>query len=281
MLNDSQLKKILKSVADPKRPAVPLPPDARRLGKFLLVERLAANTWRALQDGRNRAQVLRVLGNEPADKEFRALVEDLKALTQLKHPVIVSWHKLSAVEKKIHFVVRDYIDGTPLDKAAASPAVSLTVFHEIARALEHAHNFGLFHGAVHPRNIILDPGGRPYLTDFAIPRLKTHFRSDGATAYQLETAIRDVSQLGSLLWWMLAGRDLPGPMEEIPPLQPVFPTIDPLIHMMALRFMLSSPQPFTSVREVADETARILEQLPDEKGVEGRLIDKVRKAKGK
>ena len=46
MLDDGQLKRLLKAVADPKR-EVPAPPDARRLGKFLLLERLAPNTWKA------------------------------------------------------------------------------------------------------------------------------------------------------------------------------------------------------------------------------------------
>jgi len=46
----------------------------------------------------------------------------------------------------------------------------LTIFHEVADALNYAHRNGIYHGDLKPSNIILTPEGIPMIVDFGLAR---------------------------------------------------------------------------------------------------------------
>ena len=75
---------------------------------------------------------------------------------------------------------------TPLEPAALqwrerlsrapTPEALIHIGMRLARSLDHAHKLGILHLDIKPANILLDPYGRPYLTDFnvsaSVERLK-------------------------------------------------------------------------------------------------------------
>jgi hypothetical protein len=76
-------------------------------------------------------------------------------------------------------MVMEFIEGRDLKKVLTSEgqinpirrAVELVL--DIAAALEYAHGRGLIHRDIKPENVMIDPEGRPILTDFGIAKLIT------------------------------------------------------------------------------------------------------------
>ncbi|MFI8166168.1 protein kinase [Streptomyces sp. NPDC085931] len=95
-------------------------------------------------------------------------------LARLQHPGLVT-----AFDAGHHggeaFLVMQLIDGptlkTRIAEAPLSCEAAATLGAALAEALAHAHEAGIVHRDVKPSNIILDPSGRPHLTDFGISRL--------------------------------------------------------------------------------------------------------------
>jgi hypothetical protein len=109
-------------------------------------------------------------------------------------------------------------------------SVKLNCFLEICRAVAFAHQVGIIHRDIKPANVVLDPSGRPVLTDFDISDIKfaTKLSSVGglgtpifAAPEQLEEGDKadersDVYSLGRLLHFMLLERS-PGHQIEADP----------------------------------------------------------------
>jgi hypothetical protein len=106
------------------------------------------------------------------------------------------------------YAAREHVAGGSLRERAGTLARfgdRLQVVSDIGRALAHAHQHGLVHGALHPDNVLLTERGEARLVDFPLVKdpPPTQF-----TAPEVRRGISDerVDQysLGKLLAWLLA-----------------------------------------------------------------------------
>ncbi len=169
---------------------------------------------------------------------------EAQVASQLRHANIVQVYDYGIYptpqgRSQLHCTVLEYINGSSLQhylerhgKIALPEAVS--IFRQIAHALDYAHSRDVIHRDISPGNILLEQsGGRAVLTDFGIARDVTshadkltvqssimgtpgywspeHTRS--ATAV---TPLSDIFGLGVVLYVMLAG-DLPWEETLTPP----------------------------------------------------------------
>jgi serine/threonine protein kinase len=103
-----------------------------------------------------------------------ALRSEAVILARLQHPGLVTAFDAGRHDGEA-FLVMQLVDGPTLkSRIAEGPLPCGTVAGlgaALADALAHAHEAGIVHRDVKPSNILLDPSGRPHLTDFGISRL--------------------------------------------------------------------------------------------------------------
>ncbi len=151
---------------------------------------------------------------------------EARKVARLRHPNIVPVHDVGR-DGSTCFIVGEWVDGTNLaarileDRPA--PRESAAIVAEVAAALAHAHSAGFVHRDVKPANILIDPQGRAYLTDFGVAAVEADLLRDvaaaGTLAYmapeQLGEGIGpvdhrvDIYALGVVLHELLTGRRPP------------------------------------------------------------------------
>jgi len=127
-----------------------------------------------------------------------------------------------------HYFVMEYVEGKTLHEGITSgnafaEADAIDIIMQVARALAHAHNVGLIHRDVKPKNIMINPQGVVKLADMGLARETTDIetaknekgRAYGTPYYIAPEQIRgeididgraDIYGLGATLYHMLTGR---------------------------------------------------------------------------
>jgi serine/threonine protein kinase len=161
---------------------------------------------------------------------FRRFRREAESLACLEHPHIVRFYEL-VTKTESPFLVMDYIEGENitqwLDAHEGEPlplSQALQILYQVGGALHFAHQRGILHRDIKPSNILIDRGGKAYLTDFGIALLTgrtrlTHDRTEpgvgpGTPVYMAPEqwlgeepdARTDVYALGALLYELLTGR---------------------------------------------------------------------------
>jgi len=125
--------------------------------------------YEAIQGSLLRTVALRILSPELGqDTEF---VERFRRQEWPEHPHIVPVYEAGTCAHGL-FVAMQLIRGETLAEvlargAPAQPAV-LTALTQIAGALDAAHEVGLAHGWLRPEAVLIDEGGRAWLSDFGL-----------------------------------------------------------------------------------------------------------------
>jgi tRNA A-37 threonylcarbamoyl transferase component Bud32 len=216
--------------ADGAPAAVPCP---HAVGRYRIISLLGeggqALVYRAVHPTLGMDVVLkwsrRPLPEDPAERD-RLLAEG-RILAGLEQPNLARVYDLDLHEGR-PFLVMEYVRGRTLAQAAAqaspSPAQAAAVVARVARALAAAHQRGVLHLDVKPKNILIGDDGQPRLLDFGLARLQDAYADEREGAGQVSGTVQymapeqargevqrvgprsDVFGLGGVLYFLLTGR---------------------------------------------------------------------------
>ena len=206
-----------------------------RLGdRFVLVRELGPGGMARVFLGRDevldRPVAVKIVEPDPEDPEIGLLFRrEGRAAARLSHPNIVRVYDAGEDEldgNGVSYIVMEYVAGGDfkdmMERNGPLPEAMLSrVGADVAAGLAHAHERGIVHRDVKPRNVLIDDRGSPKLADFGIARAldatTSHNRAEsylGTAAYsspeQLKgervTAKSDVYSLGATLYHAAVGR---------------------------------------------------------------------------
>lgn len=223
----NQAKRIRGQIVDDRKTASQIP-GYQLLGK--LGKGAMATVYKARQISLDRIVAIKVLPRKFSESaEFvDRFYKEGKAAAKLSHNNIVQAIDVSCSPDGYHFFVMECIEGKTLydimqEGHKFSEAEALDIAIQMASALAHAHERGLIHRDVKPKNIILAPGGVAKLTDLGLARAtndKLAAESEAGKAYgtpyyispeqirgEIDIDFRaDIYSLGATIYHLLTGR---------------------------------------------------------------------------
>lgn len=97
-----------------------------------------------------------------------------RALAKLNHAGIVTLHEFGE-EGGLYYILMEFVDGVNLAQlmrsGRVSPGEALAIVPQICDVLQYAHDQGIVHRDIKPKNILLDRGGRVKVADFGIAKV--------------------------------------------------------------------------------------------------------------
>ncbi|MBI4717516.1 MAG: serine/threonine protein kinase [Planctomycetes bacterium] len=168
--------------------------------------------YRAVQRSTKRRVAIKVLldGSLASETQRRRFEREVDLVAALRHPNIIDVYDSGVTSDGRPYLVMEYIEGTPLDGYLTEPPrtqiegacprrldvrTTVSLFVEIADAVNYAHQRGVIHRDLKPSNIRVDPAGRPHILDFGLAK----FSADAAG--EVTRAVSATGQfLGSLPW---------------------------------------------------------------------------------
>lgn len=248
--------------------------------------------YHAIQKPLGRPVLIKALSSSilPSSPFAASLEREARLLAELHHPGVLAVHDFVRRDERM-WLVLEYVEGLSLEEliervGKLNPPVATAIALEIARALSHAHGFGIVHRDVQPRNVLIGFSGNLKLINFTVavdermptaPELLDGSAGFSGPSYMSPEQIlgeasdprSDLFSLGVVLYEMLSGRrpfDAPDQgtttqriRHESP--EPLTRSVDHLPHALdrAVRRCLEKlpSDRFAS----ADELSLILEQI--------------------
>lgn len=153
------------------------------------------SVYRAEDTTLRRTVALKFLTKHPASDSGvnPRLRREAQAASALNHPNICTIYEIGADAGET-FIAMECVEGRALSEVIRQgplPVESLLRYgHQLASALAHAHDRGVIHGDLKPRNIIVTPQGDAKILDFGLARRNDPAEFDRRT---LETVSEDKS----------------------------------------------------------------------------------------
>ena len=172
------------AVSGPTLPAISVPDpmaDGGHLGKYKLLRELGRGgmgvVYEALDGQLNRKVALKLmLSNPNADPKERALeeerfVQEAQLSAKLKHPNIVTVYEAGLLDGR-QFLSMEMIEGQAFNEWRKTVTIrqQIQTLADVASAVHHAHEQGILHRDLKPRNILVSSSGHPYVTDFGLAK---------------------------------------------------------------------------------------------------------------
>jgi len=184
----NQAKRIRLQIDERKNSQIPGYQLLGKLGKGAM-----ATVYKARQISLDRIVAVKVLPKRMSENpEFvERFYKEGRAAARLSHNNIVQAIDVGSTPDGYHFFVMEFVEGKTLYDVMAAPpagdgrnfseAEALDITIQMADALAHAHQRGLVHRDVKPKNILLTPERVAKLTDLGLARA-----TDDKEAAQLE-----------------------------------------------------------------------------------------------
>jgi serine/threonine-protein kinase len=188
-----------------------------------------AIVYKARQLSLNRLVAIKILPKRFSENPeyVERFYREGQAAAKLNHNNIVQAYDVGEAGG-YHYFVMEYVEGKTLyDDLSAGKifkeSESLDVIIQVARALAHAHDRGLIHRDVKPKNIMMDPSGVVKLADMGLARATADIetaqteagKAYGTPYYIAPEQIRgrididgraDIYGLGATFYHMVTGR---------------------------------------------------------------------------
>ncbi len=216
------------SVPEPKVTA-----DANRIGIYKVVGELGRGGMGVVYRGEHEALAkpvaIKVLYAQMAqDPEMAGrFVREARAASRIRHPGIVDVTDFGTLPDGRGFLVMELVEGITLADVMANgallPARAVAFAHQIATALEAAHERGVVHRDLKPANVFVDENEQVKIGDFGAAKVVesttepsdtqrgtifgTPFYMSPEHARGLETDPRsDIYSLGCVFYEMISGK---------------------------------------------------------------------------
>ncbi len=226
----NQAKRIRGQIEDRRSSQIPGYQLISKLGRGAM-----ATVYKARQNSLDRIVAVKVLPKRSSgDPEFvDRFYKEGRAAARLSHNNIVQAIDVGSSPDGYHYFTMEYVEGKTLydimqpppvgeGKAFAEPE-ALDIVIQMADALAHAHQRGLIHRDVKPKNILLTPQGVAKLTDLGLARAtddKEAAESEAGKAYGTPYYISpeqvrgdvdidfraDVYSLGATMYHLVTGK---------------------------------------------------------------------------
>lgn len=226
----NQAKRIRTQLEERRRSQIPGYRLMEKVGKGAM-----ATVYKAKQESLDRIVAIKVLPRKMNDNaEFvDRFYKEGRAAARLSHNNIVQAYDVGYSPEGFHYFVMEFVEGKTLYDVMQPPPVgegrafteaeALDIAIQITDALAHAHDRGLIHRDVKPKNILLTPRGVAKLTDLGLARDlddKEAAESEAGKAYGTPYYISpeqirgdvdidfraDIYSLGATLYHMVTGR---------------------------------------------------------------------------
>jgi serine/threonine protein kinase len=217
--------------------------------------------WRAYEPLLGREVAIKVIAADAADSDItrQRFVLEARAGAAIDHPNVVQIHAVGQIEDVL-YIAMQLIEGPSLGDVVdrevwVEAARAVPIVCQIANALEVAHERGLVHRDVKPRNILLQTLGgveHAYLADFGLARfvagsgLTRAGDLIGTPAYMAPEQVRgdsvdgraDIYALGCVLHQALTGQE---------------PFPRPLVHEIYAAHLHAEAPPPSSCNSLVDD----------------------------
>ena len=165
-------------------------PAGTRLGEYTVLGLIGAGgmgeVYRARDASLHRDIAVKVLPpGVAADPELRArFALEARAVAALNHPNIVTIFEINERGDR-PYIAFELVDGVTLrDRLAEGPVPlneALAIAQQVADGLAHAHDAGVIHRDIKPRNVMLRPNGQVKILDFGLGKFTTAALADATT----------------------------------------------------------------------------------------------------
>lgn len=153
----------------------------QNIGPYRILEQIGqggmATVYKAYQPSMDRYVAVKVLPPHfMQDPNFvERFKREARTIARLEHPHILPVHDYGKTDSGTTYIAMRYIEAGTLNDLQRQGTMSLDdavrLFEQIADALAYAHEQGVVHRDMKPSNILVDPRGQAFLTDFGLARM--------------------------------------------------------------------------------------------------------------